>query len=51
MIRKETGLLIQGTPFFFLKASDFIGQKEPFFAFIAVGGCEVMKVFTQLSVK
>ncbi len=27
-----------------MKVSDLIGQKEPSFAFIAVGVCEVMKV-------
>jgi len=29
---------------FFLKVPDVIGRKEPSFAFIAVGACEVMKV-------
>lgn len=29
---------------FFLKVSDLIGQKEPSFAFIAVGACKVLKV-------
>jgi len=50
MIKKD-GVPYIGNPVFFLKVSDFIGQKEPSFAFIAVGGCEVMKVCMQLSVK
>ncbi|GEM_PF-3643898 len=50
MIKKDGAPYI-GNPVFFLKVSDFICLKEPSFASIAVGVCEIMKVCMQLSVK
>jgi hypothetical protein len=38
-------LSIELNRYFFLKVSVVIGQKELSFAFIAIGICEVMKVF------
>ncbi len=36
---------------FFLKESPIIGQKDFWFAFIAVGACEIMKFFIDIGIE